>query len=237
MSEPATSPSKVALITGASRGIGAATAIALAKSGYHCIITARTVGGLEDVDDAITAAGGTATICPLDLRQGAMIDSLAAHIYERFGKLDVLIGNAGMLGTLTPIAHHDPNEWEDVFRINVHANARLLRALDPLLKRSDAARVVMVTSSAATHAYAYWGAYAASKAALEQLTNIYAAEVATTPIRVNLLDPGGTKTRMRAKAFPSEDTSRLNRPEQVAEAVLALCEADAPHAGRLRVGA
>lgn len=227
---------KIALITGASRGIGAAAALALSLAGYHCILTARTVGGLEEVDDAITKAGGSATICPLDLRQLTMIDSLAAQLYERFGVLDAFIGNAGMLGSLTPIAHHDPAEWEDVFRINVHANARLLRALDPLLKRSAQGRVVMVTSSAATTPYAYWGAYAASKAALEQLTRIYAAEVANTHVRVNLLDPGGTATRMRAKAFPSEDKSKLNTPEMVANAILALCEADAPHAGRLRVG-
>ncbi len=226
----------VALITGASRGIGAAAARALAKASYHCILTARTVGGLEEVDDQIRAAGGSATICPLDLRQLSMIDSLAAQLYERFGKLDVFIGNAGMLGTLTPIAHHDPAEWEDVFRINVHANARLLRALDPLLKRAEAARVVMVTSGAATKAIPYWGAYAASKAALENLTHIYAAEVASTNIHVNLLDPGGTATRMRAKAFPGEDARTLHQPDQVAEAILALCEADAPHDGRLRVG-
>lgn len=225
----------IALITGASRGIGAATALAMAKAGYHCVLTARTVGGLEETDDAIRAIGGSATIVPLDLRQLGMVDSLAAQVYERFGKLDALIGNAGMLGNLTPIAHHDTNEWEDVFRINVHANARLLRGCDPLLKKSESPRVVMVTSSAARHAVAYWGAYAASKAALEQLALIYAAEVVNTPIRVNLLDPGGTRTRMRAKAFPSEDTSRLHSPEQVAEAVLRLCANDAPHGTHSRV--
>lgn len=227
----------IALITGASRGIGAATAIAMAHAGYHCVITARTVGGLEETDDAIRAAGGSATIVPLDLRQLGMIDSLAAQIYERFGRLDAVIGNAGMLGNLTPIAHHDPNEWEDVFRINVHANARLLRACDPLLKQSASPRVVMVTSSAATKAVPFWGAYAASKAALEQLTLLYAAEVENTPIRVNLLDPGGTHTRMRAKAFPSEDTSRLHRPEQVAATIVALCGENAPHGQRIRVAA
>ncbi len=225
----------IALITGASRGIGAATALAMAKAGYHCVLTARTVGGLEETDDAIRAIGGSATIVPLDLRQLPMIDSLAAQIYERFGKLDALIGNAGMLGNLTPIAHHDTNEWEDVFRINVHANARLLRACDPLLKRSEHPRVVMVTSSAARHAIAYWGAYAASKAALEQLTLIYAAEVASTTIRVNLLDPGGTRTRMRAKAFPSEDTSRLHTPEMVADTIVNLCTENAPHGTHSRV--
>lgn len=227
----------VALITGASRGIGAATAIAMAGAGYHCVITARTVGGLEETDDAIRAAGGSTTIVPLDLRQLSMIDNLVAQIYERFGRLDVLIGNAGMLGNLTPIAHHDPNEWEDVFRINVHANARLIRACDPLLKRAEQPRVIMVTSSAAIKPVAYWGAYAASKAALEQLTSIYMAEVASTPIRVHLLDPGGTRTRMRAKAFPSEDPSRLHSPEQVAEAILNLCNDSSDKHGRVRVGA
>jgi len=227
----------VAIITGASRGIGAATAIAMAGAGYHCVITARTVGGLEEVDDAIRAAGSEATIVPLDLRQQSMIDSLAAQVYERFGRIDALIGNAGMLGNLTPLAHHDPNEWEDIFRINVHANARLIRACDPLLRAAPAGRVVMVTSSAAGKAIPYWGPYAASKAALEQLTQTYAAEVANTPLRVNLLDPGGTRTRMRAKAFPSEDASRLHSPEQVAMAILTLCGADAPHGQRIRVAA
>ena len=225
-----------ALITGASRGIGAAVAQRLAAEGAHVVLTARTVGGLEAVDDAIRAAGHEpATLVPLDLRAGDMIDQLGAAIYERFGKLDLLIGNAAILGSLSPVAHATPAEVEDVFLINVVANYRLIRACDPLLRKSKAGRVVMVTSGAAATPVAYWGPYAASKAALEHLTLTYAAEVKSTAIRVNLLDPGAVRTAMRAKAFPSEDPLSLPKPEEVTDLFVDLCSDNAPHGKRVRV--
>lgn len=227
---------KIALITGASRGIGAAVAKRFAAEGAHVIITARTIGGLEEVDDAIQAAGGTpATIVPLDLRQMDSIDALGAQLYERFGKLDILVGNAGMLGSLSPLAHAAPNEVEDVFDINVLANYRLIRSCDPLLRLSDAGRVVMVSSGAAVAPIAYWGPYAASKAALEHLTLTYAEEVKASKIRVNLLDPGAVATRMRAKAFPGEDANTLPTPDAISEWFVRLAEADAPHGRRVSV--
>jgi NAD(P)-dependent dehydrogenase (short-subunit alcohol dehydrogenase family) len=225
---------KIALVTGASRGIGAATAIVLAKAGHHCILTARTVGGLEEVYDAITNAGGTATICPLDLRQHTMIDSLGAEIFSRFGRLDIFVGNAAMFSGLSPIAHTSPQEMEDSFSVNVLANFRLLRILDPLLRAAPNGRVVMVTSSAAKNSTPFWGAYGASKAALEHMALTYAAEVAHTNVRVNLFDPGATRTRMRAKAFPSENAEALPAPESVALKLLPLCLEDAPNATRVR---
>lgn len=224
---------KIALVTGASRGIGAAAAKRLAAEGAHLVLTARTIGGLEEVDDAIRAQGGEATLVPLDLRQADMIDALGAKIYERFGKLDILIGNAAMLGSLSPIAHASPTEMEDIFAINTIANYRLLRACDPLLRLSDAGRVIMVTSGAASAPIAYWGPYASSKAALEHLTLTYAAEVKTTPIRVNLLDPGAVRTRMRAKAFPGEDPGTLPAPEAIADWFVTLAATDAPHGKRI----
>ncbi len=224
---------KVALVTGASRGIGAAAAKQLAAQGAHVVLVGRTVGGLEEVDDAIRSAGGSATLVPLDLRQMEMIDNLGAQLYERFGKLDMLIGNAAMLGSLSPIAHASPTEVEDVFTVNTLANYRLIRACDPLLRLSDGGRVVMVSSGAATAAIAYWGAYAASKAALEHLTLTYAAEVKATNIRVNILDPGVVRTRMRAQAFPAEDVTTLPAPEAMAHWFVTLCRADAPHGKRI----
>lgn len=227
---------KIALITGASRGIGAATAKRFAAEGAQVVLAARTVGGLEEVDDAIRKiSGASATLVPLDLREGDMIDTLGASIYERFGKLDILIGNAATLGSLSPVAHASPAEVEEVFAINVIANARLLRACDPLLRKSDAARVIMVSSGAAAAPIAYWGPYAASKAALEHLTLTYAAEVKQTNIRVNVIDPGAVRTRMRAKAFPAEDPNSLPDPDSITEWFVRLSEADAPHGKRVRV--
>jgi len=220
---------KVALITGASRGIGAAVAKAYAAQGAHVVLTARTVGGLEEVDDAIRAAGGQATLVPLDLRQGDMIDALGAAIYERFGKLDILVGNAAMLGSLSPVPHASPVEFEDVFKINVTSNFRLIRAMDPLLRISSAGRVIMVTSGAAATPVAYWGPYAASKAALEHLTLIYAAEVNQTKIKVNLLDPGAIRTKMRAQAFPGEDPMSLPTADSVTGLFVELAGENAPH--------
>lgn len=228
---------KIALITGASRGIGAAVAKRYAAEGAHVVLAARTVGGLEEVDDAIRAMGSEATLVPLDLRNAEMIDALGASIYERFGKLDILVGNAAILGSLSPLAHASPAEFDDVFAINVTANYRLIRACDPLLRVSAAGRVIMVTSGAAMAPIAYWGPYAASKAALEHLTLIYAAEVRNTKIRANLLDPGAVRTRMRASAFPGEDANTLPAPEAIAEWFVRLAEPDAPHGKRITADA
>ncbi len=226
---------KIALITGASRGIGAAVAKRFAAEGAQVILTARTVGGLEEVDDAIRAAGGNATLVPMDLRQFEMIDTLGAMIYERFGKLDILVGNAAMLGSLSPVAHASPAEVEDVFRVNALANYRLLRSMDPLLRKAEAARVVMVTSGAAVAPIAYWGPYAASKSAMEHLTLTYAAEMNLSNVRVNILDPGVVQTRMRAQAFPGEDASQLPSPESITDWFVKLCDANAPQGKRIAV--
>lgn len=226
---------KIALISGASRGIGAAVAKRFAAEGAHVVLAARTVGGLEAVDDAIRAAGGTATLVPVDLRQMDMIDMLGAQLYERFGHLDILVGNAALLGSLSPVAHASPAEVEDVFTVNTLANFRLLRACDPLLRRAQAGRVIMVTSGAATRPVPYWGPYAASKIALEHLTLTYAEEVKPTAIRANLIDPGAVATAMRARAFPGEDPATLPTPDSVAEWFVRLAEPDAPTGQRIVV--
>lgn len=217
---------RIALVTGASRGIGAATARALAAEGAHVILAARTVGALEEVDDAIQAAGGTASIVPVDLRKHELIDSLAATIYERWGKLDIFVGNAAMLGGLTPIAHADPKVWQQVMDVNVTANYRLIRALDPLLRRSDAGRAIFITSDSAQDNLAYWGVYAASKAALDAMVRAYADEVEGTALKVNLVDPGVVRTAMRASAFPGENADGLTTPDQAAQPILALARPD-----------
>jgi NAD(P)-dependent dehydrogenase (short-subunit alcohol dehydrogenase family) len=205
-----------ALITGASRGIGRATAEALAAQGAHVILLARNVAALEEVHDAIVGRGGSATILPLDLRDNATIDALGLSLYPRFPKLDVLILNAGMLGVLTPLTHCPPAQWDEVMQVNLTANWRLLRTLDPLLKAAPAAQVVAVTSGV-THMQApYWGPYAISKAGLEMLMGTYAAENAHTGIRADIFDPGVASTAMRASAFPGEDPATLPTPESVA---------------------
>ncbi len=208
---------RLALITGASRGIGAAVARRFAAEGAHVILLARTVGALEEVDDAIRNAGGQATLVPLDLRGFDQLDHLGAALHERFGRLDVLVGNAGVLGSFSPMGHFDPATWNEVMDVNLTANWRLIRSLDPLLRLSPAGRVIFTTCAAARQAIPYWGVYAASKAALEVMARIYAGEVATTKIRVNLIDPGIVATRLRAHGFPGEDRSRLRTPEQVTE--------------------
>jgi len=214
---------RIAVITGASRGIGAAVAKRFAAEGAHVVLIARTVGGLEEVDDAIRQAGGTpATLVPLNLREFAAIDQLGASLYERFGKVDVLVGNAGALGTLGPVGHIQPDDWAEVMDVNVTANWRLIRSLDPLLRQSDAGRAIFVTSGVAAQARAYWGAYAVSKAALEMLVRTYAAELNKTNVRANLLDPGVVRTAMRAKAFPGEDPEALHPPESVTETFVTL---------------
>jgi NAD(P)-dependent dehydrogenase (short-subunit alcohol dehydrogenase family) len=207
---------RVALVTGASRGIGQAAAIALGAQGAHVICVARTVGGLEETDDAIQAAGGTATLVPLNLKDAAAIDRLGASIFERWQKLDMLLGNAGSLGVLTPLAHLEPKVWQELLDINITANWRLIRSMDPLLRASDAGRALFVTSGAATKHTPFWGGYAMTKAALESLALTYAAECAGGSIRVNLVNPGAMRTKMRAKALPGEDPATLKTPQDLA---------------------
>lgn len=213
---------RTALITGASRGIGAAVAKRYAAEGAHVVLIARTVGGLEELDDAIKAAGGSATLVPLDLRELDRIDPLGPALYQRFGKLDIMVANAGLLGTLGPLAHHDAKLWNDVMTVNVTANWRLIRTLEPLLRRSDAGRAIFVTSGAAQKAQAYWGAYATTKAALEMMAQTWAAELAKTDVRVNLLSPGPIRTSMRAHAFPGEDPNSLRPPEAITDSFVDL---------------
>lgn len=216
---------RIALITGASRGIGAAIAKRYAAEGAHVICIARTTGALEELDDEIKAAGGSATLVPLDLEKTEMIDGLAAPLLERFGRIDVLVGNAGILGRMTPMHQFPPNLWEQVFRLNVHANQRLIRAVHPLLFASPAGRAIFVTSSVARAPRAYWGAYSASKAALDNLVLTYSREVLESNIRVNIVDPGGTRSKMRAEAYPGEDPNTLPKPEDIMEVFVALAEA------------
>lgn len=207
---------RLALITGASRGIGRAVALAYAAQGAHVILVARTTGALEEVDDEIQAAGGKATLVPLDITDGEAIDRLGATIFERWGHLDILVGNAGVLGTLTPVGHIAPKDWDEVMNINLTANWRLIRSMDPLLRRSDAGRALFVTSGAAESCKPYWGGYAASKAALNAIVTSWAHEMKNTPVRVNLINPGATRTDMRAKAMPGEDPMSLPNPADLA---------------------
>jgi NAD(P)-dependent dehydrogenase (short-subunit alcohol dehydrogenase family) len=219
---------KTALVTGASRGIGAAVAERFAQEGAHLVLAARTVGGLEEIDDKIRAAGGTATLVPLDLRDFVKIDELAAALYERYGQLDILVGNAAEFGTFSPLGHIDPIDWQEVIDLNLTANWRLIRAMDPMLRAAAHGRAIFVTSGIARRPRAYWGPYAASKAALEALVKTYAAEIASTGVRANLIGPGAVRTRLRARVFPGENPESLPPPETVAEAFvqLALPECD-----------
>jgi len=218
----ATLSGRVALVTGASRGIGRAAAIALAREGAHVILVARTVGGLEEVDDEVRNAGGSATLVPLDVKDFPALDRLGASIFERWGRLDAFLGNAGVLGVLTPLAHLDPRVFQQLLDVNVTANWRLIRSLDPLLRQSDAGRVLFITSSVARKHTAYWGGYAMSKAALESLALTYASECENTGVRVNLLNPGPLRTAMRARAMPGEDPQSLNPPEAAAPVIVRL---------------
>jgi len=224
---------KIALVTGASRGIGYATALALARAGAHVVAVARTVGGLEELDDAIRAAGGSATLVPLDLKDYEGIARLAAALNERYRRLDILIANAGILGPLSPLGHVPPNEWDEVMAVNVTANWHLVRSMDPLLRMSDAGRVVFLTSGVGANPRAYWGPYAISKAALDALARTYAAETVTTNVRVNLLSPGPTRTRMRAAAMPGEDPMSLKTAEPVADKIVELCLPEFQETGKL----
>lgn len=214
---------RIALVTGATRGIGAATAVALAKAGAHVVALGRTEGALEELDDAVKAAGSSATLVPLDVTDYDAIDRLGAALYERYGRLDVFVGNAGVLGPITPLGHVDPKDFDQALAVNVTANYRFVRSLDPLLRLSTAGRAVFVSSGAAHKARAYWGPYAVTKAALELLGRTWAAETVTTNLKVNLFNPGPIRTRMRAKAFPFEDAQTLPAPEEAAAAILELC--------------
>ena len=213
---------KIALITGASRGIGAAVAEYFAREGAHLVLVARTVGGLEEVDDRIRANGGSATLVPLDLRDFIKIDELAATLFDRYRRLDILVGNAAELGTFSPLGHIDPVTWTEVVDVNLTANWRLIRAMDPLLRAAPAGRAIFVTASVARDALAYWGPYAVGKAGLEMLVKIYAEEITKTRVRANLIDPGIVRTRLRARAFPGENPAGLRPPESVTDAFLAL---------------
>ena len=215
---------RISLITGASRGIGAAVAKRFAAEGSHVILVARTVGGLEEIDDAIKAEGGIATLAPMDLTEFEKIDQMGAAIAERFGRIDVLVGNAAVLGTLSPVGHIDPKVWDEVIAVNLTANWRLIRSFDPLLLASGSGRAIFVTSGAADGVHPYWGAYAVSKAALEAMVRTWAGEVTKTPLKVNLVDPGALRTRMRAEAYPGEDPMTLEPPEAVTDVFVELAE-------------
>jgi NAD(P)-dependent dehydrogenase (short-subunit alcohol dehydrogenase family) len=228
---------RIALVTGASRGIGAATAEALAAAGAHVVLTARTAADLEAVEERIHAAGGSATIAPLDLTESDSIARLASAAAERWGVLDMLVMNAAMLGTLTPVAQIDGKEFNRLLTLNVLANQALIANFDPLLRKSEAGRVIAVTSSVGRHPRAYWGAYGASKAALETLALAYAEEVQNlAPVKVAILDPGATATKMRARAFPGEDQETLKPPTAVAEALVEMLRTDFDTGHRLELG-
>jgi NAD(P)-dependent dehydrogenase (short-subunit alcohol dehydrogenase family) len=214
---------KVALVTGASRGLGRAAALALAKQGAHIIATARTQGGLEELDDEVKAAGSSATLVPMDITDYPAIDRLGAAIFERWKKLDILIGNAGLLGKLTPLPHIEPKSWDEVMAVNVTANYRLLRSMDPLLRAAPAGRAIFVTSGLAYKCFPYWGTYSVSKAALEAVVKTYAAEIETTSVRANMFSPGPTRTKMRATAMPGEDPMTLPSAGDVAAQILPMC--------------
>jgi NAD(P)-dependent dehydrogenase (short-subunit alcohol dehydrogenase family) len=238
MTDPQPFAGQLALVTGASRGIGAATAETLAKAGAHVILVARTATALEEVEDRIHEAGGSATIAPLDLTEGESIGKLAVAVAERWGKLETLVLNAAMLGSLTPVQDIDPKEYSRILSLNVLANQALLAAFDPLLRKADRADVVALTSSVGGEPRAFWGAYGSSKAALETLLGAYADETAHTGrIRVHIVDPGATRTRMRALAFPGEEPDSVKPPETVAEAILERLRSDAPTGEKLRVEA
>ncbi len=215
---------RLALITGASRGLGRAAALAYARAGAHVILVGRTTGALEEIDDEIKTFAEPATLLTLDLRKGETIDGLGPTIYERWGKLDIFLANAAMLGPLSPLPHVTADSWQMVMDVNLTANWRLIRTLDPVLKRSDAGRAIFVSSGAASGQYAYWGPYAVSKAGLEALARSYAAECENSAVRVSIVNPGAMRTTMRAKAFPGEDPMTLPTPEEVAPLLVDLAQ-------------
>ncbi len=217
---------KIALVTGASRGIGYAVARRLAREGAHILAVARTAGALEELDDAIQAEGGSATLAPLDLKDFDGIDRMGGAVAERWGRLDILVGNAGILGTLGPLSHIKPKVWDELLAVNLTANWRLIRSFEPLLRAAPHGRAVFVTSGVAQSHRAYWGGYATTKAALEAMVKTFAAECAKSNVRVNLVNPGATRTEMRAQAMPGEDPATLPRPDDVAELFLDLVRED-----------
>ena len=225
--------SRIALVTGASRGIGYATALALANAGAHLVAVARTQGGLEELDDEIRKGGGSATLVPLNLTDFEGIARLGAALHERHGKIDILVGNAGIAGPSSPLGHIDLKPWNDVMAINVTANFQLIRCMEPLLRQSDAGRAVFITSDVASRTPGYLGPSAASKAALDALVRTWANETASTPMRINLFNPGPTRTRMRAVVFPGEDPTTLDTPEQVAEFIVPMCAPSWTETGKL----
>ena len=215
---------RIALITGASRGIGRAVALRFAAEGAEVVLVARTQGALEEVDDEIRGGGGKAVLIPADLTDFDKIDHIGAALYERFGHLDILVGNAGILGVLSPVAQTDPKVWEQTMAVNLTANWRLIRSMDPLLRLSDAGRAIFVTSGVGAKPRAYWSGYAVSKAALNALVMVYAGEIAKTKMRANLIDPGATATRMRTEAYPGEDPGSIKTPEQITDLFVELAE-------------
>lgn len=226
---------RVAVVTGASRGIGYFTALELAKAGAHVVACARTVGGLEELDDAIKAAGGAATLVPFDLADMAAIDKLGGAINERWGKLDIMVANAGVLGTISPIGHVEAKVFEKVMNINVTATWRLIRSLEPLLIKSDAGRALILSSSAAHKCKPFWGPYSASKAAVEALARTWAGETQRLPLRILSVDPGATRTAMRAQAMPGEDPETVPHPSEVAAKLLALVGPQQTETGKLYI--
>jgi NAD(P)-dependent dehydrogenase (short-subunit alcohol dehydrogenase family) len=225
--------SRTALVTGASRGIGYQLAKQLAAAGAHVIAAARTVGGLEELDDEIKAAGGQATLVPLDLTDMAGIDRLGGAIFDRWGKLDIMVANAGILGVVSPIGHIEAKTFEKVMTVNVTATWRLIRSMEPLLKKSDAGRAILLSSGVAHTARAFWSAYAASKSAVEVMARCWAEETKNTPLRVNSVNPGATRTAMRAQAMPGEDPETLPHPSEVAAKIMALASPALSETGML----
>lgn len=236
MTEPSPLEGRIAVVTGASRGIGRALALQLARAGAHVVAVARTSGALEELDDEIrTHSSAGATLVPLDLKDGGAIDGLGEALFGRFRRVDILIGNAGILGPVSPLGHVEPKRWDEVIAVNLTANWRLIRSFDPLLRQSDAGRAVFVSSRAAHHCRAYWGPYAVSKAGLEALVKTYANETRQTKVRVNLLDPGALRTRMRAEGMPGEDPMTLPTPEDVAPHLLPMVDPGLDRSGDLYV--
>ncbi|MGB1077221.1 MAG: SDR family NAD(P)-dependent oxidoreductase [Bdellovibrionales bacterium] len=213
---------KIALVTGASRGIGASVAKAYAREGAHVILLGRTIGALEEVHDEIVSAGGVATIMPVDLLDFDALSTIGPTIFEKFGGLDIFVANAGVLGTLRPLAQTPPKEWSEVMNANLMANFQMIRSLDPLLRASSSGRVIFVTSGVVPHPRSYWGAYTVSKAALESLAQTYACETEKTNIKVNIVDPGRVRTDMRAQAYPGEDPQTLPHPDEIVSRFIAL---------------
>jgi NAD(P)-dependent dehydrogenase (short-subunit alcohol dehydrogenase family) len=224
---------RIALVTGASRGIGAELALQLAEAGAHVVAVARTTGGLEELDDRIRAIGGTATLVPVDMKDMDGIARLALTLHERYGRLDVMVGNAGTLGSLSPLGHVEPKDWENLMTVNLTANWQLIRTMDPLLKAAPAGRAVFISSALSWLGRAYTGPYAASKAALNALVQVYAAETTTTNVKVNAFNPGPTHTKMYLSGWPGVDQSTLSAPDDVAKAIVPLCLPSCADSGKV----